>query len=369
MSFIVCKLTAISSKLTFSAKMGAEEHNKFMQRCIELASCAEGMTYPNPLVGSVIIHEGKIIGEGYHLKAGLPHAEVNAINSVKNKSLLSNSTLYVNLEPCSHFGKTPPCADRIISEGIPRVVVGASDSSAKVSGKGISRLIGAGCEVITGVLEKECRELNKRFFTFHEKKRPYIILKWAQSYDGFLDIIRTESGTRGPRWISGKPERVLVHKWRAGEQSILAGGRTIRTDDPSLNVRDWTGKNPLRLILSSSGNISGNSAVFSHNEETVLFTYNENTRVPGTVRVLDKDNPSAIQIVNYLYSKDIQSLFVEGGAEVLNHFIMNSLWDEARIFTGNTSFGAGVKAPVLNGSLVSETKFEGSTLRIFSSLV
>lgn len=349
--------------------MAAEEHNKFMQRCIELASCAEGLTYPNPLVGSVIVHDGQIIGEGYHLKAGFPHAEVNAINSVKNKSLLRNSTIYVNLEPCSHFGKTPPCADRIISEGIPRVVVGASDTSAKVSGKGIARLLDAGCEVITGVLEKECRNLNKRFFTFHEKKRPYIILKWARSCDGFIDINRTESGTRGPKWISGKPERVLVHKWRASEQSILVGGRTVRIDDPSLNVRDWTGKNPLRLILSSSGDIPGNSSVFRHNEETVLFTYNESARVPGTVVVMDKDNPSAIQIVNYLYSKGIQSLFVEGGAEVLNHFIISNLWDEARVFTGMTSFGAGVKAPMLNGSLVSETRFEGSTLRIFSSLV
>lgn len=349
--------------------MVAEEHNKFMQRCIELASCAEGMTYPNPLVGSVIVHDGQIIGEGYHLKAGFPHAEVNAINSVHDKSLLRNSTIYVNLEPCSHFGKTPPCADRIISEGIPRVVVGVSDSSAKVSGKGLARLLAAGCEVITGVLEKECRDLNKRFFTFHEKERPYIILKWAQSYDGFLDIIRTESGIRGPKWISGKPERVLVHKWRAGEQSILVGGRTIRTDDPSLNVRDWTGHNPLRLILSSSGDISENSAVFSHNEETVLFTYNENTRVPGTVIALDKDRQSAVQIVDYLYSKGIQSLFVEGGAEILNHFIVNKLWDEARVFTGITSFGAGVEAPALNGSLVSETSFEGSTLRIFSCSV
>jgi diaminohydroxyphosphoribosylaminopyrimidine deaminase/5-amino-6-(5-phosphoribosylamino)uracil reductase len=229
------------------------EVNIFMKRCLELASKAEGMTYPNPMVGSVIVHEGKIIGEGFHLKAGGPHAEVNAINSVSDKSKLKDSTLYVNLEPCSHFGKTPPCADLIIANSVPRVVIGTLDTSEKVSGQGLSRLKNAGCEVITGVLEKECRRLNRRFFTFHEKNRPYITLKWAQSADGYLDMIRTSDQNTGPNWITGNPERVLVHRWRAGEQAILVGAGTLRVDNPKLNVREWTGNNPLRLVLSSSG--------------------------------------------------------------------------------------------------------------------
>lgn len=344
--------------------MGEEEHNKFMQRCIDLASCAEGMTYPNPVVGSVIVHKGRIIGEGYHMKAGLPHAEVNAINSVEDKSLLKESTIYVSLEPCSHFGKTPPCADKIISEGIPRVVVGASDTSDKVSGNGIQRLRNAGCEVITGVLEKECRLLNKRFFTFNEKKRPYIILKWARSSDGFLDVIRTDTAIRGPRWISGKPERVLVHRWRASEQAILTGAETIRTDDPSLNVRDWAGHNPLRLILSRSGEVSSGSAIFSSVGETILFTYNPGAVIPGTIVLLKEGRSSAVQVTEFLFSKGIQSLFIEGGAEVLNHFLTEGLWDEARIFTGKVLFGKGIRAPEPFGELVSETVFSGSRLSI-----
>lgn len=349
--------------------MGEEEHNKFMQRCIDLASCAMGMTYPNPMVGSVIVHKGRIIGEGYHLRSGLPHAEVNAINSVKDKSLLKKSTIYVSLEPCSHFGKTPPCADRIISENIPVVVVGATDTSDKVSGKGILRLRSAGCEVITGVLENECRWLNRRFYTFNEKKRPYIILKWAQSSDGFLDIDRTGHDTRGPRWISGKPERVLVHKWRAEEQSVLVGGNTVRTDDPSLNVRDWTGSNPLRLILSGSGDIKNNSAVFNSAGSVILFTLSEKSDIKDNVIRLDINRPAAAQILENLYGNGIQSLFIEGGAEVLNHFIYNGLWDEARIFKGRASFGKGIRTPEVNGAVSEEIFFSGSALQIVSNHV
>ena len=200
--------------------------NKFMKRCLDLAVRAEGMTYPNPLVGSVIVYEGVIIGEGYHLRAGAPHAEVNAINSVSDKLLLSKSTLYVSLEPCSHSGKTPPCADFIVSNNIPRVVVGTADTSSKVSGRGISRLKTAGCDVICGILEAECRSINRRFFTFHEKGRPYITLKWAQSADGYIDVPRNGKSKSKPAWITGKSERVLVHRWRASEQSILVGAHT-----------------------------------------------------------------------------------------------------------------------------------------------
>jgi diaminohydroxyphosphoribosylaminopyrimidine deaminase/5-amino-6-(5-phosphoribosylamino)uracil reductase len=340
------------------------DENKFMRRCIELASKAEGMTYPNPMVGSVIVCEDKILGEGYHLRAGEVHAEVNAINSVTDKSKLTSSTLYVNLEPCSHFGKTPPCADFIIANKIPRVVIGTIDSSDKVSGQGIKKLKDAGCEVKSGVLENECRSLNKRFFTFHEKKRPYIILKWAQSADGFLDIERSEK--QKPTRITGKSERILVHKWRASEQTILVGAETIRADSPKLNVREWTGPDPLKLILSSSGNINTGSFVKSTNNTSIVFTHNSGSYIPEAKKIVLKENvSSAIQISDYLYNAGYQSLFIEGGGKVLNHFINEGLWDEARIFKGTEYFREGVTAPLISGIHVSKTVFSGSILEIY----
>ena len=346
--------------------MTAKEDIKFMRRCLELAIKAEGMTYPNPMVGSVIVHEGKIVGEGYHLKSGEPHAEVNAINSVSDRTVLKRSTLYVNLEPCSHFGKTPPCADFIISNHIPRIVIGTNDTSGKVSGKGIKKLQDSGCEVITGILDAECRSINRRFFTFHEKRRPYITLKWAQSADGYLDIKRTENHKKGPTWISGKPERVLVHKWRAAEQAILVGAATIRADDPRLNVREWKGANPIKLILSSSGSFSSRLTDNTSDSKIIVFTHNPEARVPGaTMVVLQENRTSSLQICEYLHSLDIQSLFIEGGAEVLNHFISTGLWDEARIFTGRDLFIEGVKSPLISGVLFSKTVFSGSSLEIY----
>jgi diaminohydroxyphosphoribosylaminopyrimidine deaminase/5-amino-6-(5-phosphoribosylamino)uracil reductase len=346
--------------------MGESDENKFMRRCLELASRAEGMTYPNPLVGSVIEHEGNIIGEGYHLKAGGPHAEVIAINSVAVKDKLRSSTLYVNLEPCSHFGKTPPCADLIIANSIPRVVIGTLDTSEKVSGRGVDKLRSAGCEVITGVLEKECRQLNRRFFTFNEKRRPYITLKWAQSADGYIDILRSEDHETKPNWISGKPERVLVHKWRSAEQAILVGAGTVRADNPKLNVREWKGNNPVKIILSSSGMFDLESVADETNNKTVVFTHNTDSNLPGIVKViLNSEETSSLQIVSYLYRIGIQSLFIEGGRKVLSHFISNGLWDEARIFTGTQCFNRGVKAPVFKGTLFSSTSFTGSTMEIY----
>jgi diaminohydroxyphosphoribosylaminopyrimidine deaminase / 5-amino-6-(5-phosphoribosylamino)uracil reductase len=342
------------------------EDIKFMRRCLDLASKAEGLTYPNPLVGSVVVYEGKILGEGYHLKSGESHAEVSAINSVTDKGKLSLSTLYVNLEPCSHFGKTPPCADFIISNKIPRVVIGTIDTSAKVSGKGIKKLLDAGCEVKTGVIEEECRWLNRRFFTYHEKKRPYITLKWAQSADRFIDIIRSENHKQQPTWITGKPERVLVHKWRAAEQAILVGAGTVRADAPRLNVREWKGHDPLKLILSSSGSLSTGSSLLNSAGNVIVFTHNRDVEFTDVTKVLLEDNePASVQIAEYLFSSGIQSLFIEGGAKVLNHFISTGLWDEARIFTGEIFFNAGVKAPVLKGSLFSKKVFSGSSLEIY----
>jgi diaminohydroxyphosphoribosylaminopyrimidine deaminase/5-amino-6-(5-phosphoribosylamino)uracil reductase len=346
--------------------MTEKDDIKFMRRCLELATKAEGMTYPNPMVGSVLVADGKIVGEGYHLKAGGPHAEVNAINSVIDKTKLRYSTLYVNLEPCSHFGMTPPCTDLVISSLIPRVVVGTVDTSEKVSGQGLARLRGNGCEVISGVLEDECRRLNRRFFSFHEKRRPYITLKWAQSADGYIDIQRSDVTKAGPNWITGKPERTLVHKWRAAEQAILAGAGTIRADDPRLNVRDWKGPDPIKIILSSSGSINKESAVFEKNGTIVVFTHNIDADTANAIKVKLTDNKaSSMQVIEYLYKMGIQSLLIEGGAEVLNHFIATGLWDEARIFTGEEKFNGGIKAPLFAGSLLSRRVFSGSILETY----
>lgn len=340
---------------------------KFMERCLELASKAEGMTYPNPLVGSVIVHEGGIIGEGYHLKAGGAHAEVMAIDSVKNKELLASSVIYVNLEPCSHTGKTPPCTDLIISHKIPVVVVGTMDTSDKVSGKGLLKLKEAGCKVILGVAEDRCRKINKRFFSFHENRRSYVTLKWAQSADGFIDINRGNNSSTGPHWIIGKTERILVHKWRSEEQAILVGGGTVRTDNPLLNVRDWNGNSPVRLILSGSGMIPDELSMNKLIGSQVIFSfYPEKIKSPGSVLVkLNNHEPSAVQILDYLYRWGFQSLFIEGGAGVLNHFISLGLWDEARIFSGDQIYKNGVKAPEIDGKLFLKTKFSKSRLEIF----
>ncbi len=346
--------------------MAEADDIKFMQRCLEMASKAEGLTYPNPMVGSVVVSDGKIIGEGYHLKAGLPHAEVIAINSVSAREMLKSSTLYVTLEPCSHFGKTPPCAEFIIKNSIPRVVIGTPDTSEKISGQGITMLRNAGIEIITGILERDCRRLNRRFFTFHEKKRPYITLKWAQSADGYIDILRSEIQEPGPTWISGKPERVLVHKWRASEQAILAGAGTMRTDNPKLNVREWKGSNPLRLILSSSGEINNELSVNELNSKFIVFTHNLRANYANAEKViLNEKEPSSMQISDYLFRSGYQSLLIEGGAEVLNHFISSGFWDEARIFKGFSIFKDGVKAPEIKGTFFSKTNFSGSTLETY----
>jgi len=338
-------------------------NDKFMRRCLDLAVRAEGLTCPNPMVGAVIVHDGIIIGEGYHLKAGGPHAEVIAIDSVSDKSLLCRSTLYGSLEPCSHFGKTPPCTDYILSHKIPKVITGTTDTSNKVSGSGIKTLIKAGCEVINGVLEDECRRINRRFFTFHEKKRPFITLKWAQSSDGYIDVRRTADTVGQPRWISGKPERVLVHKWRASVQAILAGAETIRIDKPQLNVRDWSGSDPVRVILSRSGDLDNYLSENETNGTIIVFCNNKESDFGRAEKViLNESTPASLQVVDYLYQKGIQSLFIEGGAEVLNLFISSGLWDEAKIFHGSTDFKDGVKAPSIKGDLASEIDFMTSRL-------
>ena len=320
---------------------------KYIRRCIELAKNGLGTTYPNPMVGSVIVYDDKIIGEGWHKKAGEPHAEVNAINSVKDKSLLNKATIYVSLEPCSHFGKTPPCCDLIIKNKIPNVVIGTVDPNEKVAGNGIKKLIEAGTHVTVGILEAECNELNKRFFTFHEKKRPYIILKWAESKDGFIAPL--EKLEKKPVWITNQYSRQLVHKWRSEEQAILVGTQTVIDDNPKLDVRDWTGNNPIRVVLDQNNRISNDSQIFDGQTKTIVFSKFKPTVEKENIifEVIDFEQNIATQIVQKLYQHQIQSVIIEGGRQTLQTFIDENLWDEARIFIGDIKIKEGIKAPTL----------------------
>ena len=324
--------------------MSLEE--KYMNRCLELARQGEGLTAPNPMVGSVIVCEEKIIGEGFHHEFGGSHAEVHAINSVKDTSLLERSTLYVNLEPCAHYGKTPPCAELIVFHRIPRVVIGTVDPFAKVSGKGIEILKNAGVKVTIGVLEKECIEINRRFFTFHEKKRPYIILKWAQTLDGFIDSERT-SGK--PVWISNELSRILVHRQRTEEAAILIGTNTAIMDNPSLTVRAWSGRQPVRMALDRQNRMPDTLTLKDGKIPTIIFTESdiESRQNLEFVR-LDFNNSLLKQILDFMYSRTIQSVIVEGGRQLLQSFIDDKLWDEAFIYTGPYRFGNGVKAPAFD---------------------
>lgn len=320
-------------------------HEKYIKRCIELAKNGFGTTYPNPMVGSVIVYNNEIIGEGWHRKSGEPHAEVNAINSVKDKSLLSKSTIYVSLEPCSHFGKTPPCCDLIIKNNIPNVVVGTVDSFAKVSGNGIKKLLEAGKNVTIGILEDECIELNKRFFTYHNKKRPYIILKWAETQDGFIAPISKDK--KEPVWITNEISRQLVHKWRSEEQAILVGTQTVLDDNPKLDVRNWTGNNPTRIVLDRTGKISNDYNVKDKSVKTIVITEQENLQTLDNLYYENCifDEHLANSICKILHKHEIQSVIIEGGKQTIQTFIDSNLWDEARVFKGSSCFKNGTKAP------------------------
>jgi len=339
-------------------------HEFYINRCIQLAKNGLGTTYPNPLVGSVIVYDGKIIGEGWHQKAGEAHAEVNAIHLVKDQSLLAKATIYVSLEPCSHFGKTPPCCDLIIKHKIPNVVIGTVDPNSQVAGTGIKRLMENGCHVTVGVLEKECAELNKRFFTFHNKKRPYIILKWAESQDGFIAPLSKEK--KEPVWISNPFSRQLVHQWRSEEQAILVGTQTVLDDNPKLDVRDWFGENPVRVVLDRSGKINEDYFVKDGKTKTIIITEQENLTL-GENRIYENvifDKQLTKKITDILYKYGIQSVIVEGGRHTLETFIADNLWDEARVFIGNISFNEGTKAPLLSG-ISNTTEIKGDQLKLF----
>jgi diaminohydroxyphosphoribosylaminopyrimidine deaminase / 5-amino-6-(5-phosphoribosylamino)uracil reductase len=342
-------------------------HEKYMHRCLELAGNGKGNVSPNPLVGSVIVCDDAIIGEGYHIRYGGKHAEANAIDSVKNTSLFNKATLYVSLEPCSHFGKTPPCSDLIIAKKIPRVVIGAHDSNPIVSGKGIEKLRRAGIEVIEGCLEIECRQMNKRFLTFHEKQRPYIILKWAESADGFIDKIREQD--EKPVWITDDMARITVHKWRTEEDAVIIGTNTALMDDPKLNVRLWSGKNPTRIVFDRSLRLPANLKLFDGSQPTLVFTEQDKEDGQNLIFVKIPFNISMLNAaLRICYEKRIQSVIVEGGSKLLGSFIASDLWDEARIFKGEISLKEGIKAPVLSDStLTAEEKFSNSVLRIFQN--
>ncbi|KAF2332628.1 bifunctional diaminohydroxyphosphoribosylaminopyrimidine deaminase/5-amino-6-(5-phosphoribosylamino)uracil reductase RibD [Flavobacterium daemonense] len=339
-------------------------HEKYIKRCIELAQNGFGTTYPNPMVGSVIVYDGKIIGEGWHKKAGEPHAEVNAVKSVKDKSLLKKATIYVSLEPCSHFGKTPPCCDLIIANEIPNVVVGTVDPNEKVAGRGIKKLLENGANVTVGILEKECHELNKRFFTFHQKKHPYIILKWAESQDGFLAPEKLTDQERKPIWITNQYSRQLVHKWRSEEQAILVGTQTVIDDNPKLNTRDWSGNNPVRVVLDQNNRISKDSFIFDDSVKTIVFTKEENNSSTENTffEKIDFNENTISEILNVLYQHQIQSVIIEGGRQTLQSFIDENIWDEARIFIGKTNFEKGVKAPIITKKNTIKTNIQSDEL-------
>lgn len=343
-------------------------HQTYMKRCLQLAANGLQAAMPNPSVGAVIVHNDVIIGEGYTSKYGGNHAEVNAIHSVKDKSLLKEATIYVSLEPCSHFGKTPPCSDLIIKHNISKVVIGTIDPFAKVAGKGIEKLKNGDCEVIIGVLEAECVASNKRFFAFHQHKRPYIILKWAATQDGFIDKIRHENDPIQPNWITNKFSRQLVHKWRSEEAAILVGTNTAITDNPKLNTRDWHGKNPVRIVLDKSLRIPESYALFDQTIKTIILTEQQKESQENVVfETIDFSKNIAKQICAILYKHELQSVIIEGGKQTLQTFIDANLWDEARIFTGNVLFQQGIEAPRLHGNLQSEQTILDNSLHIYTN--
>lgn len=330
-------------------------HETYINRCIVIAKSGLGITRPNPMVGCVIVYKNKIIAEGFTSKYRGNHAEVNAIVSIKNKALLKEATLYVTLEPCSHYGKTPPCSDLIIEHKIPNVVIGCIDDNEQVAGKGIAKLKKAGCHVTVGVLEAECKEHHKRFFTFHNKKRPYIILKWAESHDGF--IAPKTKNEQKPVWVTNTFSRQLVHKWRTEEQAILVGTNTVLADNPTLTSRTWVGENPIRIVIDKANKLSKDFNVYNEEARTIVINQNN----------VDFSKSIAKEICDVLFENNINSIIIEGGAKTLQSFINENLWDEARVFYGTNAFGEGVKAPEFSGTLISEEQILSDTLKTYKN--
>lgn len=317
-----------------------KEHELFMKRALDLARLGAGAVSPNPMVGCVIVHQGKIVGEGFHKKYGDWHAEVNAIDSVLDKSILSESEVYVTLEPCSHFGKTPPCADLLVKHHVKKVIVCNLDPNPLVAGKGIQKLIEAGIEVETGILAEEGRELNKRFFTFFEQKRPYIILKWAESADGFIAKPNYETVQ-----ISNSLSRRFVHKMRAENDAIMVGTNTVRYDNPQLNIRFWTGKNPIRVLIDRELSLIVDAKIFDNLQSTICYNSIRNEENGTTIFVKKTDLK---EIVEDLFSRKIQSIIIEGGTKLIESFLKLNLWDEAIVLRSQTSLNEGILSPKIS---------------------
>lgn len=339
----------------------------FMKRCLQLAEGGIGQTEPNPYVGAVVVHNNQIVGEGFHRKLGGPHAEVFAIQAVSDKELLRKSTLFVNLEPCSHYGKTPPCAELIIKNQIPKVVVAITDPNPLVAGRGIEMLRTAGIEVVENVLSQEASWLNRRFITFHAKKRPYIILKWAQTRDGFIDIDRSDpNASVQDNWITGSELKTLVHQWRSQEMGILIGKNTLINDNPQLTVREWTGRNPIRILVT--GTIPNEKyAIFGNDKKTLVFNPVKSIETEkATFIKIDFSDNIIQQVCNSLFDAGISSIIVEGGKQMLNSFISTGIWDEARVLTGEKTFQKGLEAPSLTDAIKIDQKNYGKdSLQIY----
>lgn len=337
-------------------------HETYMQRCLDLAQKALGKTYPNPLVGCVIVHNDVIIGEGFHKKAGENHAEINAINSVKNPELLKESTIYVSLEPCAHFGKTPPCANKIVQIGFEKVVIGTLDSHDKVNGKGKQIIENAGIEVVSGILEKECQEINKRFFTFHQKKRPFIILKWAESGDRFLDK------DYEPTQIGNPLTKQFVHELRCQEHAILVGTKTALIDNPSLTTREIVGRNPVRILIDFDLKVPATFNLYNNETETIIFNSVKET-IEGTIKFIKIEKENFLEILmQKLFELQIQSVIIEGGSFTLQQFIDAKLWDEAIIIKNeNLQLLNGTKAPKLNAEKIETKEFRDNTIEFYTN--
>jgi diaminohydroxyphosphoribosylaminopyrimidine deaminase / 5-amino-6-(5-phosphoribosylamino)uracil reductase len=346
-----------------------QDINKYMNRCLELAALGTGHVSPNPMVGAVIVYDGSIIGEGYHHQIGEAHAEVNALASVKDKSLLKESTMYINLEPCVHYGRTPPCTDLILNSGIPKVVIAMADPNPKTCGKGIEKLKKHGVDVITGVLEKKALWLNRRFVTYFTKHRPYIILKWAETRDCFIDIKRQNynNDTR-PKWITNEYGKMLVHKWRTEEDAFMVGTHTAVMDNPRLTVREWTGRNPLRVSIDFDDTFPDKLNLLDGTAPSLIFTGKSVPKEKPSITKYEIQNrrQNLDEIMACFYQQKLISIVVEGGVDLLNSFISKQLWDEARIFTGNHIFNDGVEAPRIKGTLIDYKQFGNNALKILN---
>lgn len=337
-----------------------DQHAKFMSRALELAAKGRGLVSPNPMVGCVIVYDGQIIGEGYHHQYGGPHAEVVAVRSVRDKTLLKKSEVYVTLEPCAHHGKTPPCADMLVTHQFRKVFIAQRDPNPLVNGGGIHKLKDAGVEVVSGILEEEAKSLNRRFNTFFQKERPYIILKWAQTNDGLIARSNYDS-----KWISSARSRQLVHRWRAEEDAILVGKKTAIQDNPSLTVRDWKGKHPTRIVIDHRQELSLDLNLFDGSVATLRYHTEGSLETENEIRLASENFEESL--LHDLFNRKIQSLIIEGGAYTLQRFIDADLWDEARVFTSKAIFEDGIDAPKISSIVMRKEQIDQDELYIYEN--